>query len=310
MMNGVLGERVRDGDLTDAELRLLRTLPGPPPRAEIRTTNVWIIEWLFPDDQKTGKLLHDWMQERRPGWSAYSSCRSEADVIEAIERATVRARQSGMIPVLHIEAHGDEVGLGGPHTGGSAGLITWDELADPLQRLNLMTRCNLGVFVAACTGFAAIMTFTRGPRAPAAWLVGPDDTVTQADLLRGTKEFYRRWIDKVPRLSDIAASASLETEPVALEPESFALIAFESLAQCLIISMHPNHLYHHIDHIGRYIQGAGVIERTNADLSSISIAMFQQSWDKLFMIDLYPENRQRFGVDMSTVIKMVLEYYG
>ncbi len=119
------------GLLTDAEIALLENLPGPPPIARIRTTTVRIVEWLFARDGKTGRLLHDWIQERRPGWSAYSSCNSKADVLAAIERAAEEARRSGMIPVLHIEAHGDETGLQGPEGSGNSVLITWDDLTRP-----------------------------------------------------------------------------------------------------------------------------------------------------------------------------------
>jgi hypothetical protein len=33
-----------------------------------------------------------------------------------------------------------------------------------------------------------------------------------------------------------------------------------------------------------------------------NVSALQSLWDMLFMIDLWPENRQRFGVDMSAVV--------
>ena len=50
-------------DLTAAEQSLFDSLPGPPVSAVIRSTNIWIIEWLPSDEQRTGRLLHEWMQE-------------------------------------------------------------------------------------------------------------------------------------------------------------------------------------------------------------------------------------------------------
>ncbi len=108
--------------------------------------------------------------------------------------------------------------------------------------MNMATGCNLVVFVAACTGFAAIKTFTGGPRAPAVLLVGPDDRVTESTLLAGTKEFYRGLMGGTPAVSAIVANVSRETEPVTFEPEPFALLAFESLAQSLIIFARPEEL--------------------------------------------------------------------
>jgi len=33
----------------------------------------------------------------------------------------------------------------------------------------------------------------------------------------------------------------------------------------------------------------------------------QRIWDEMFMIDLYPENQDRFGVDMAVILKLSLE---
>lgn len=90
-------------DLTTAEREFIATLPGPPEVAEIRASNVWIVEWLSADEPHTGRTLHDWMKERREGWSAYFSCQSKEEVIAAIAKAAERAQRSEMRPVLHLE---------------------------------------------------------------------------------------------------------------------------------------------------------------------------------------------------------------
>jgi hypothetical protein len=196
--------------LTDAEQVLFVSLPGPPVKAVIKSTNVWIIERLPSGDQRTGRLLHEWMQERRPGWSRYSECSSKLEVVSSINRATQIAKTSRMTPVLHLETHGDETGLCGPDGNGGMELLTSNELTEPLQELNLVTCCNLVVVVAACIGFAGIKALVRGPKAPAIALVGPDAPIMTSNLLSATKEFYRRWMDDDPKLDEIAISASLE----------------------------------------------------------------------------------------------------
>lgn len=297
--------------LTNDELDLFKKLPGPPEVGAIQTTTVWIVEWLFQDDQKTGKFLHEWLQERRPGWSWYSRCQNKMEVLAAINRATELAQRSEMKPILHIEAHGNDDGVGGPDGAGGSGLITWDELTNPLQGLNLATRCNLIVFVAACTGFAAINTFTRGPLAPAVGLVGPDNELSHTDVLSATKEFYRRWMnDEHPKLDDFVASASRETEPVTIALESFALLAFEALTQSLIIAMRPSELRQRIDRIRRSVESVDGPNTNRATLRSIFAHELQKKWDRLFMIDLYSENRKRFGLDVDTIIQMIFTYQG
>lgn len=303
---------MREIDLSSDELDLLDRLPGPPTMASIRTTNAWIVEWLNPQDQKTGRLLHDWLQGRRPSWSAYVPCKSKADVLAAIERATVRAQQSGIMPLLHLEAHGDEIGLGGPDGLGGSELLTWEELADPLQRLNLATGCNLVVLVAACTGFAGVKAFFRGPRAPAVALVGPTDRIVEGDLLRGTKEFYRCWGDEDPKLMDIVASASREAGSVGFEMEPFAVLAFEAMAEALIVSLRPEERRRRAEVCRQGMQtlrefSDPEIERRLSLLPAIPpSADLQAEWDRLFMIDVWPENREKFGVDMTLVRNTLL----
>jgi hypothetical protein len=149
--------------LTSAEEEMIRTLPKPPMTATIRTTTIWIIEWLPPDEQRTGLCLHKWMENHRKGWSAFSACRTKLDVLRSIDAAASHTQRTGNIPVLHIEAHGGHDGLEGPDNAGGRERLSWHELTEPLQRLNVITRCNLVIVVAACVGFAGIGALVRGP---------------------------------------------------------------------------------------------------------------------------------------------------
>jgi hypothetical protein len=216
------------------------------------------------------------------------------------------------MPLLHLEAHGDEIGLEGPDGFGGSALLAWEELADPLQRLNHATACNLVVLVAACTGFAGIKAFFRGPRAPAVALVGPTDRIVEGDLLRGTKEFYRRWCDEDPRLVDVVASASREAGSVGFEMEPFAVLAFEAMAQALIVSLRPEERRRRAEVCRQRMRGLqefsdSEIERRLSLLPAIPPpADLQAEWDRLVLIDLWPENREKFGVDMTLVRSTLL----
>ena len=289
--------------LTDAEQVLFDSLPGPPVKAVIKSTNIWIIEWLPSGDQRTGRLLHEWVQERRPGWSTYFECSSKLEVICSIERATNIARNSRMIPVLHLEAHGNEIGLVGPNGSQGVELLTWDELIEPLQTLNLATLCNLVVVVAACIGFAGIKALVRGPRAPAIALVGPDAPIMNSRLLSATKELYRRWMDHDPRLDEIAVSASREAGTVSFEWEPFAVLAYDALSEQLIISMRKDQQHMQMNRIRQRMLEPNTLLSTEIEhqLSRFSPSLqgnlIQRMWDEMFMIDIYPDNRERFGVN-------------
>jgi len=298
---------------TDDEQELFDSLPGPPVRAIIKSTSVWIIEWLPPADQRTGLDLHEWIQKKRPKWSHYSECSRKKEVLSSIERATILANKNNMIPVLHIEAHGDQDGLGCHDGNGQIELLSWDELTGPLQELNLATGCNLVFVVAACIGFAGIQALVRGPRAPAVAVVGPDAKIEVGRLFEGTKELYRRWMDKAPNLTDIVNSASRETGSAAFDWEPFPILAYDALAEHLIVSMRKDQQHMQKCRIRRLMLNntSGSAKEIENKLSLLSPSfqklLIQKMWDKMFMIDLYPENEQRFGVNWSDVTDMIIK---
>jgi len=94
-------------DLTDAEQALFDSLPGPPVSDVIRSTTIWIIEWLPSNEQPTGRLLHKWMQERSSGWSVYSKCAYKKEVLSSIDRATSLANrvEGSSLPLTLVNLH-------------------------------------------------------------------------------------------------------------------------------------------------------------------------------------------------------------
>ena len=299
-------------NLTDTEQELVGRLPKPPVSGTVRTTNVWIVEWLDDQiDRRTGFELHERLETWRPGWSLYHRCSSAHEVISSIERATAVAQERGMVPVLHLEAHGGNDGLAGPGGSGGEELITWDELTEPLQQLNLATHCNLVVFVAACVGFAGIQALRRGPRAPAYMLIGPDKKLLPRDLLEGTLELYRQWRDGGQHIQDIVDTANREVVDADFYWEPFVSIAYDALVEQLIIRMRPQELQHRTDLMRERLSvetklTAEQIEERLGMLPQVEAMGGQQTWDEMFMLDLYPENRERFELDLRTVCDQIL----
>lgn len=298
-------------DLTQSERSLMASLPKPPESSRLRTTNIWIIEWLAQGERRTGKVLHDWMQTHRPGWSIYDQCNSKENVFASLSRAAKFAAWDGTVPILHIEAHGGRAGIA-PSSDPRGEVITWEELTSPFQCLNTATKCNLMVVVAACLGFAAVQALRAGPRAPAVALVGPDANVNANDLLQGAKEFYRRFKDDSPRLSDIVQSASREMISAGFEPEPFALLAYEALVEQLISLRRPDEHRARIDRVRQKM-----LHETNFSPDEIEARLrtlpelptsesLQQMWDKMFMFDLEPKNAERFGVAWNEIVDRIL----
>ena len=298
-------------DLTALEIELIESLPKPPAVAKVRSTHIWIVEWLSTTERRTGNELYEWMEQQRPNWALYNQCNSKADVINSIERAAQVAQQTGMVPILHIEAHGCSDGIA-PSTDTREELLTWKEIIIPLQRLNVATKCNLVVVVAACLGFAAIQALTKGRRAPAVALVGPDETVNESDLLLGTKEFYRRFKDKNLQLTNIAESASREMIVANFEIEPFATLAYESMIEHLIVGKRPSERQARLERLRQRMHqetsySSAEIESRLAKLSeNQAMEDMEQLWNYMFMFDLEPKNEERFGLNWNEIKSRIL----
>ena len=155
---------------------------------------------------------------------------------------------------------------------------------------------------------------TKGPSAPAIALVGPNAPIKDIDLLSATKEFYSGWMDVAPKLAEITASASRKSGDTSFQWEPFATLAFDAFAEELIISMRPDEQL-----IRKQRTRQRLLKET--DLSTAEIenrlsqltpyheaSFYQEAWDKMFMIDLFPEeNGIRFGVNWFKVFDTIIE---
>lgn len=302
-------------ELSDAERRLFLNLPKPPADGYARKPQVvWIVEWLGGDEQPTGRELHEWIFRHSNLESKYFSCKAKKEVIATIQRLTLFAseKSSFQIPILHIEAHGNEDFLEGPNRTGGREKFYWSELNGPLQELNRITRCNLIIFIAACNRFAGIKIFFHGPLAPAVALVGPVVKISPGDLLNATKEFYRRFKDDQPNLDAMVESATRQTGNVLIEWEPFVLLAYEAFVESLIVSKRLDNKRCQNERLRQLMQtktpfSQNEIERRlDIDLPLEEQNLHSQSiWNTMFMIDVFPENMERFGVNWSKLHDIV-----
>ncbi len=304
-------------ELNDSENSLLVDLPKPPPDGYVRKPKVvWIVEWLPSNDQPTGQQLHEWISEYGKLDSRYFTCKTKKEVITTIERATLflKDKVSFPMPMLHIEAHGNEDYHEGPDGHGSSEKLYWRELNSPLQDLNVLTRCNLIIFIAACIGFAGINVFFQGPLAPAVALVGPVVPISSSDLLNATKEFYRGWKEEDLGLNEIAESATREAGRVLIELEPFVNFAYEAFVEQVIVSRRSDSKREQIERLQRRMsietplsqqEIERRLSRDNLIPPEIYRPFCQGIWNTMFMIDLFPENKKRFGVDWFKILDMV-----
>lgn len=296
-------------NLSREELDLMERLPRPPLQASLRFNGVRIIEWLqdLPTEPRTGLQLHQRLEAIRPGWSKYVRCHTKNEVLKALQETEF---SNGVGPVLHIECHGDGDGLG---DGGNREDLLWDVLRPYLQELNEKCGCNLLVFVAACEGFAGIKSLTQGPRAPAAALIGPVSSIYSDDLAAASLEFYLGAIGGSDNLQSMARAATVRSG-VHFEPEPMALLLYEALTEKLIEQARPHNRATRMKRLATRLSRTGLIESQvtarmkNFDLIEAQVA--QATWDHFFLIDRFPRNAERFGLDVAALARQIASFHG
>ncbi|MBI5462553.1 MAG: hypothetical protein HY941_10245 [Gammaproteobacteria bacterium] len=300
-------------ELTESERDIFLRLPEPPTCTSVKASKVWIVEWLPANESQTGRSLYEWMQGQRKEWAAHYSCRSKGDLIHAIAAASDFVSRTAQVPILHIDAHGGEKGLVGPDGNGGMELLSWGELIGPLQILNTYTGCNLLVFLSACLGYAAVQIFSQGPRASAIAIIGPDSEVMPSKLLEGGKEFYRRIREGMYSLEEILDSASREMGGVKLLYEPVTGLTYEAWISQLIASLRSEEQAARKERVRcmmARIGGLG-LDEIEVRLNKVAVlptpAELQALWDMMFMIDLFPENAARFGLDMGVIHEVLVD---
>ena len=114
---------------------------------------------------------------------------SQHAFLKRLKRIEEDFATSKRIPLLHIETHGDQEGIGLGDDG-----LEWQELMNALTPLNLATGCWLPVFLVACEGVRGTRMAQVMRRAPFYAIMGPKGDVYPGDVLRGLRAFYRKVI--------------------------------------------------------------------------------------------------------------------
>jgi hypothetical protein len=158
--------------------------------------HIVIVESLPAGESKTGTDLYQFLsnlpsvQNRKIPISLYS-VESEAHFHELMGSLIQSAKNSGMLPIVHIECHGDEDEL--QFADGSC--MSYLRVSRLLLQLNRATSLNLVASFAACFGGYFLRQMELLRRCPVRLMIGPTEEVTPHELRTGFITFYKTIFD-------------------------------------------------------------------------------------------------------------------
>lgn len=276
---------------------------------------ILIVEWLFDHDTRTGFSLYEWLSSRLPpGKVEYSLCRSPTELEARLEQARRDTPVRG-VPIVHIEAHGEDPAPGqtpsgfiGPDGNGGSELLSWERIGDILRPLNIASRFNLLVVGAACYGEGLILGAPGGKPMPFVAVVGYTDTISQLSLKHSLLELYRGLLLQKYELGLAVEAAGREhhsPDDAVLRPTSMVVLLAESFIEGSAVTVTKLR--------ARFpLESAEPPKIGLASLSPTALQILRQglweAWSLMWMMEQFPDNAERFAINVDQLIQLAVEY--
>jgi hypothetical protein len=274
-------------------------------------STVVVIESLPSGDRHTGRRLREDIEVHsvfhQRGLSVEFAAADTAErfwgcLAHALQDASTRADY----PLLHIESHGSTDTKGLVLADGS--FVGWDQLKPVLTAINVATRCNLFVALAACYGAYLGQIILPTDRAPLWGMLAPTESAKPNDLLGSFLAFYTTLLASLD--GDRALSALIAAESRTANYYFVSAEGFFKKAYVNYLAQHSSEkaYYRRAKDVRLRLRELGVRRRpTVFELRQRLRATERPSFDKyhraFFMTDLYPENAGRFTEDFDQIIK-------
>ncbi len=266
---------------------------------------IWIVESLSPGDLKTGENLYKDRVEPtcfqlNEVESKFCRLESKEDFMSLLKKIQKDTKEYGKFPIIHIECHGSEQGL----TMANNDQISWKELRDPLIQINMASKLNLLVVLAACNGANLIKTVSQLDRAPFFALIGPTKDVTTGSIEKNFDAFYKEFLssyDGDKAIATLNNGKSLQDREYHFFPvmslfvEGFKKYYQENCVGKALQSRVENLLSKAMSDPLIRKKGITFIRRNiKQGLKDVEHA-YNNYLNKFFMTDIYEENKERFN---------------
>lgn len=160
---------------------------------DIKFNSIVIAESLAPGEVKTGSILHGRLQSLLDDLRTVPVhvFHEELDGAEAfrklVHEISTKVLTAGMLPILHIEAHGSQKdGL----WFADESCIGWDEFCDLITPLNRMMGFRLTVVISACFGADLLAGVRLNHPAPCFAFIAPTDEINPAEAIGRFWDMY------------------------------------------------------------------------------------------------------------------------
>lgn len=278
----------------------------------IEFNKIYIIESLPDGDQKTGtQLYEDLLKYKQDEFSEFSAelCTPEdkSQFQFLLEHIKDECGAGGVYPILHFEIHGSANKDGLVLKSGE--LFSWEQLRESLIIINTLSKMNLFISLAVCHGAHLLKMYKCTDRAFCAGVLGSFEEIYVNDLQLRFNEFYKELFTTfdINRAYDALYDAD-NTGRDKYECISCIAIFVNSYRRYVLNEINNNEeLRKRSDDIAKQIypdihdiaQFDDFFIQYNAIIKDRMQSDYQKHMSNFFMLDLYPENKDKFNLPES-----------
>jgi hypothetical protein len=283
-------------------------------RGVVHFNAVYVIESLPEGHYRTGLQLYDEIIypaiAKLELFADYKRIKTLDEFVGKLREILHAAKTANHLPFIHLEAHGFDEGF----QLGDGTLVRWDTIRPLLVEINTACRMNLVFVAVSCEGWLLTASLMPSDRSPVCVVIGPPVIMIAQDLLDATKRFYSTLFralsngdaeDGGNRLDDAyrAMNEGRDYSEWAVKP-GYAEILF-----CRVFRDYMNLQTEAVRKDRENDLVAKIAKRDRLDLRQTAImrekvraelADFRGQFDRLretfLMLDLFPENADRFGL--------------
>ena len=274
---------------------------------------------LDADDAKTGRELRETLEDLLPTLApkvmlAFRRVETRDEFLEYLRSIKDDFRETRLLPLLHVETHGNLDGIG-PE---GQELLPWEELMPELIVLNQLTQLRLFLVLAACEGIWAMKMLQPTDRAAFLAMLGPNEKISAGKLAAACKLFYRTMFAK----GSGGAAFKAINDSVNPDKPTFSMVNAEMLFKMIWRGFvkdrtSPEEIDDRIQHIliqnmiafrdaHGFPMPPDVLEevrrrvRRHVEAHEEHFAEFREHY---FFIDKFPDNDQRFPITFADLQK-------
>ncbi|KUJ54633.1 MULTISPECIES: hypothetical protein [Chryseobacterium] len=152
---------------------------------------VAIIESLRKSDKRTGRELFETTLkyikfEKQFIENEYFEVADKYSFFKTLDLLYDNAKNRNKFYFLHFEVHGDNNGLELQ----SGEEVDWSEILPYFEKINILYKNNLSIYLAVCEGNAVLRKVNPFSRSPFAYIVGSFFEIYERDTLYAFEQFY------------------------------------------------------------------------------------------------------------------------